>query len=193
LAHHRARSTVRLLLLLALLAASTVIAANALNHASYRAAFIGDSITQGWTFPRVNLGIHGQTSTQILARFPTQIPNHRYRKVFILAGTNDTLLNIPTDTTIANISAMADIARQNQVQPILAEIPPILRDNNRYAPQVAALNTRILQLAAAQHLRVIDYYDALNNHPSGYSDGIHLKARNYLRMEYALLQTTNPF
>ena len=189
----RARSTVRALLLAIAIIATAVTLFNAFNHASRRSAFLGDSLTQGWSFPRANLGIHGQTSAQMLARFPAQIPNHNYRKLFILAGTNDTLLNIPPETTIANLTAMVAQAREAHIEPILAEIPPILRDNNRYAPQVTTLNARILHLAATQHLKVIDYYDALLNHPSGYSDGIHLKARNYLRMEYALLQTSNPF
>jgi len=168
-------------------------AAITLNRASSRDAFIGDSITEQWMFPRVNNGIYGQTSAQILARFPTQIFNRGYSKVFILAGSNDVLLGIDPATTIRNIDAMATLTQQAHAEPILAEIPPIFRDNGQYAPAVDGLNARIATLAATRSLKFIDYNTALRDHPNDYADGVHFKRRGYLRMELALLHTTNPF
>jgi lysophospholipase L1-like esterase len=160
-----------------------------LNHASPRVAFMGDSITQGWTFPRANFGIFGQTTAQMLARFPNQVPHRNFRTVVILGGTNDTLLGIDPAITVANLSRMIDMARAAGVEPVLAEIPPIYKENGRFLPAVQQLDRRIVALAAAKRVRLADYYDALLNHPSCFSDGTHLKRRGYLRMEVALLQT----
>jgi lysophospholipase L1-like esterase len=160
-----------------------------LNHASPRVAFMGDSITQGWAFPRANFGIYGQTTAQMLARFPNQIPNRNFRAVVILGGTNDILLGLDPAVTVANLACMVDLARAANVEPILAEIPPIYKQNGRFLPGVQRLNAAIIALAASKHVKLADYYDALLNHPSSFSDGTHLKRRGYLRMEFTLLQT----
>ncbi len=65
-----------------------------LYKASPDTAFLGDSITQGWAYPSVNLGIFGNTTGQMAARFPSQILGHHYKQVVILGGTNDVLLGI---------------------------------------------------------------------------------------------------
>jgi acyl-CoA thioesterase-1 len=181
------------LLLATLLLAALLLAAAFLNHASPRVAFMGDSITQGWAFPRANFGIYGQTTAQMLARFPSQIPNHHFRTVVILGGTNDTLLGIDPAITVANLSRMVDLARAAGVEPILAEIPPIYKEHQRFLPQVQRLNPQIAALAASKHVKLVDDYDALLNHPSSFSDGTHLKRRGYLRMEVALFHTENIF
>jgi len=159
-----------------------------LNRASPRVAFMGDSITQGWAFPRANFGIYGQTTAQMLARFPNQIPRQNFRTVVILGGTNDIFLGIDPSITIANLSHMVDLARQSRIEPILAEIPPIYKQNGRFLPTVQRLNAAIVALAASKQVKLVDYYDALLNHPSCFSDGTHLKRRGYLRMEVALLK-----
>jgi lysophospholipase L1-like esterase len=163
------------------------------NRASPRVAFMGDSITQGWAFPRANFGIFGQTTAQMLARFPNQIPNRDFRAVVILGGTNDTLLGIDPAVTVANLGRMVDLARAAGVEPVLAEIPPIYRQGGRFLPAAQRLNTAILALATARHVKLVDYYDALLNHPACFSDGTHLKRRGYLRMEFALWHAENPF
>ena len=60
-----------------------------LIKASANTAFLGDSLTEEWVYPRVNLGIYGNTTAQMFARFPAQIQGHHYRRVVILGGTND--------------------------------------------------------------------------------------------------------
>ncbi len=179
------------LILLVLLLAIAAIALPAFNHASPTVAFMGDSLTQGWQLPRENFGIYGQTTAQMLARFQQQIPGHA--TVVILAGTNDTMLHVDPATTIANLGAMVDLANQDHAQPILAEIPPIYRDNGVQNPAVDRLNASIVELATRRHVPLADYNAALRNHPESFSDGIHLKRRGYLRMELALLRVVNIF
>jgi len=167
--------------LLVFAAISALFTLNSLNHASRHNAFIGDSLTVMWDFPRSNLGIPGQTSTEILARFHYDIADQGYRKVFILAGSNDILHGVDPSLTLANLEAMADLTLQANAQPILAEIPPIYRDNGKFLP------------AVRRSFKLIDYYDAMNNRPNEYVDGVHIKPRSYLRMERALLRVANPF
>ena len=174
-------------LLLVLIALAVVLPR--LNHASARVAFLGDSLTWGWSFPRANLGVRGQTTAQMLERFPRQISVDRYREVVILGGTNDTLLGLDPAVTLSNLSRMVDLASAAGVHPVLAEIPPIYKENGRYLEAVDALDAGILRLAAERHVAVIDYASALRGHPGAYSDGVHLKRRGYLRMEWALLRT----
>ncbi len=164
-----------------------------LNHASRRVAFMGDSLTNGWSFPRSNLGIRGQTTAQMLERFPSQISSAEYREVIILGGTNDTLLGLDPALTLSNLGRMVDLASAAGVRPVLGEIPPIYKESGRYLPAVQALDGAIVQLAARRKIAVVDYASALGGHPEVYSDGVHLKRRGYARMEWALLRADTPF
>jgi lysophospholipase L1-like esterase len=173
----------------------TVLGATALhlNHAGSKVAFMGDSLTEGWEFPRVNLGVHGQTTAEMVQRFPAQVAGHGFRRVVILGGTNDTLLGIDPAITLANLKTMIEMARQAGVEPVLAEIPPIYSGGGQHLGAVARLNAGIALLAPEQGVTLVDYYDTLNGEPQDFSDGTHLKRRGYARMEWALLQVTNPF
>ena len=164
-----------------------------LNRASARVAFMGDSLTQGWGFPRTNFGIFGQTTEQMAARFAGQVGGHGYREVVILGGTNDTLLGIDPEVTLGNLGRMVEMSQAEGVEPVLAEIPPIYRDGGRYLPAVRRLNVGITGLAQAKSVKLVDYFGALDGHPGAYSDGTHLKRRGYLRMELALIRVENPF
>jgi lysophospholipase L1-like esterase len=162
-------------------------------HAGQRVAFLGDSITEDWYYPTVNFGVHGNTTAQMLDRFDRLIPGHGYNTVVILGGTNDILLSIDPDTTIQNLEKLAERTIQQHAEPILCEVPPIYHsynhaDTKNYRPQVLELNSRIIQLAATHHWRLVDYYTPLASHPSYSSDGVHMKRRGYLVMEETLLR-----
>jgi lysophospholipase L1-like esterase len=164
-----------------------------LNKASSQIAFMGDSITQGWHFPRVNYGVHGNTTAQMLARFPHQVLGHSYRTVYILGGTNDILLGLSPDSTISNLDAMAHLAASHGITPILGEIPPMFIDNGIHQASVQELNRRIVALARERNLKLVDYYDALAGHTYFESDGIHMRRLGYVAMESALVRASNPF
>ncbi len=176
-----------------LLAAAVLMTGCGGVHANPHDAFMGDSITQGWTLPTVNLGIHGQTTAQMLERFPRQVAGHGYGTVFILGGTNDTLLHIDPQITVTNLGKMVDLAQAAHIEPVLAEIPPIYRDNGAYAAAVDRLNAQIAQLAADRNVKLVNYYAALDGHPQFESDGVHMKRRGYWMMDIALMRTKSPF
>jgi lysophospholipase L1-like esterase len=167
-------------------------------HAGQHVAFLGDSITEGWYYPTVNFGVHGDTTTQMLDRFDRLIPGHGYNTVVILGGTNDILLSIDPDTTIQNLEELAERTIQQHAEPILCEVPPIYHsynhaDTKNYRPQVIDLNNRIILLAATHHWRLVDYYTPLASHPSYSSDGVHMKRRGYLVMEETLLHQLSAY
>jgi len=171
-----------------------------IRHATANVAFMGDSLTQGWSFPRVNLGLYGQTTGQMLARFPRQIDTGSYREVIILGGTDDILggtkdilLALNRDVTLHNLGSMVDDARAHSVAPVLALIPPIYRGNGAFLPAVRSLDQGIMALGRRKGVPVVDYYSVLEGQRAAYSDGVHLKRRGYLRMEWALLKSADLF
>lgn len=182
----------KVLMLVVLVAAAWVVVARG-NHASEGVAFMGDSLTEGWAFPRTNFGVHGQTTGEMLGRFAGQVGGHGYRTVVILGGTNDTLLGLDARVTLGNLGAMVDLARSEGVEPVLGEILPIYKEGGKYQEAVSRLDAGIVGLGKAKGVKVVDYYGALRGHPEAYSDGVHLKRRGYLRMEWALLRVVRPF
>jgi lysophospholipase L1-like esterase len=100
-----------------------------------RIVLIGDSITQGWfdQVPaffkdgRLGRGIGGQTTPQMLVRFPADVIELKPAAVQIMAGTNDIAFNtgpMTPDESKANIRAMTELAQANGIRVILASIPP---------------------------------------------------------------------
>jgi acyl-CoA thioesterase I len=160
-------------------------------------AFLGDSITQGWYYPTVNLGVHGNTTAQMLARYPRLIHGQGYKTVVILGGTNDVLLGINPDETIQNLEKISQLTLQEHAEPILCEVPPIFHgihpdDGKDYEPAVNTLNLRIAQLASTRHWKLVDFNTPLAGHRSYSSDGVHMKTRGYLVMEQSLIHQLSP-
>jgi lysophospholipase L1-like esterase len=149
-------------------------------------AFLGDSITQLWWYPAVNLGYHGDTTERILNRYPLAVPDHGYTSVVILAGTNDILLGIDSNITIQNLEKLGELTVEQHAEPVLCEIPPIFHgwpgDTRDHKPKVLELNRRIAQLAVEHHWKLVDYYTPLASHPGYFSDGIHPTRFGYLVM-----------
>jgi lysophospholipase L1-like esterase len=163
-----------------------------LVHAGPDVAFLGDSITEGWSYPTVNYGVHGNTTAQMLGRFDRLIPGHGYHTVVLLGGTNDVLQGIDPNVTIHNLETLANDTIAQHAEPILCEIPPIFHSydpavTKDFGPQVIDLNNRIVKLAADHHWKLVDYYTPIVGHPSDSSDGVHMKRKGYLAMERALL------
>jgi lysophospholipase L1-like esterase len=154
-------------------------------------AFLGDSITQLWWYPTANLGLSGDTTAKMLARFPLMVPSHGYTTVVLLGGTNDVLLGIAPDETLRNLEELARQTVQQHAEPVLCTLPPIFHswvpgDIKDYKPQVLELNRRIAQLAVEHDWKLVDFYTPLANHPGYATDGVHMKRSGYLVMVVAL-------
>lgn len=130
--------------------------------------FIGDSITALWaTLPAdaINMGVPGETSDQMLARFDDVIAAHA-NIIVILAGTND--LRHLANPTIDNISKMADKASHASMRVVIGTILPI-NDWSAGMPldatagniAVHAWNRDLKNLAAGFGYQIADYYPGM--------------------------------
>ena len=141
-----------------------------------RIVLIGDSITQGWydkvpaffSAGRIGRGIGGQTTPQMLVRFPADVIALKPAVVQIMAGTNDIAFNtgpMTPDESKANIRAMTELAQANGIRVILASIPPA--DQYPWRPgldtgsKIVAMNAWLKSYAAATGSTYADYWSAL--------------------------------
>ncbi|WP_422346613.1 SGNH/GDSL hydrolase family protein [Stenotrophomonas sp. DR009] len=169
-----------------------------------RVVFFGDSITEGWGregsagfFPGkgwLNRGISGQTTAQMLVRFPQDVLALKPQVVVILAGTNDIAGNTGPSTQAMiedNLHAMVDLARAHGIAVVLASVLPVSDypwlPGTAPAPKVRALNTALKRYAGAQQLVYLDYYTPMANAAGGLDpqladDGVHPTAKGYAVM-----------
>ena len=161
--------------------------------------FMGDSITEGWiakrpdffTAARVDRGINGQTTPQMLARFREDVIALHPRMVHIMAGTNDIAGNtgpMTAEMTEANLASMAELAQASGIGVILASIPPAAgfpwRPGLETAGRIAALNEWIRDYAAGHGLVYADYWSAMQDGHGGMKpglayDGVHPTEQGY--------------
>jgi lysophospholipase L1-like esterase len=173
-----------------------------------RVVFMGDSITDFWQQPRfggffpdkpyVDRGISGQTTSQMLVRFHSDVVNLKPRAVVILAGTNDIAGNTGPMTNAeiqGNLAAMSEIAQANGIRVVLSSILPVSAYHNPAAPQtttrplsrILAVNEWVKSYAAAHGCIYLDYFSAMVD-SSGLlqealsSDDLHPNAKGYALM-----------
>lgn len=169
-----------------------------------RAVFMGDSITDSWpgfsgdVFSRHGLigrGISGQTTAQMVARFPQDVLALRPVVVHIMAGTNDLAENLEPyrfEAVTANLSAMIDLAVRNSIRVVVGSIPPASSFAWRPAlgdrsSEIARLNDWIRQMCVANSHVYADYWTVLNDGWGGLkpdlgSDSVHPNAAGYAVM-----------
>jgi lysophospholipase L1-like esterase len=118
-----------------------------------------------------NSGLHGDTTTQILARFKNELASPTYVTpdvLFLQGGTNDTGKGI---ATISNLKAIITAAQNAGIKyVILLTIP------NQCKPPASftALNIQMKALASSfSNLTVIDINNALTCGPDYQPDGLH--------------------
>jgi acyl-CoA thioesterase-1 len=167
---------------------------------------MGDSITEGWKESRpeffrgdrIDRGISGQTTSQMLGRFYADVIALRPAVVHILAGTNDIAGNGGATTLKDienNIRSMVELAQAHRIRVILGTVLPAARypwrsEIDPVSP-VAALNMWIRSYAKLQGIRLVDYYSALDDGhhglaPGDSGDGVHPSPAGYAKMEAAL-------
>ena len=165
-----------------------------------RVVFMGDSIIEGWSSfdpayfsdgTRLNRGVSGQTTSQMLVRFRADVIALRPKVVVILAGTNDIAGNtgpITESEIVGNIASMAELARTHGIRVVLVSALPA----NRYywnpaikpAARIVELN-RLLAAYAKQHGHGwVDLHSLLADANLGLKrgfgeDGVHPNAAAY--------------
>ena len=169
--------------------------------------FMGNSITNNWYryHPEffhennyVGRGISGQVTSQMLARFRSDVINLHPETVVILAGTNDIAMNqgyVSIEHIYENIVSMAELAMFNGIKVVLCSVLPADRyswsweiDQERAVRSISELNENIKAYAQANGLAYADYYSAM--HDGNYAmkkeyqeDAVHPNKAGYLVME----------
>lgn len=160
--------------------------------------FIGDSITEEWivqspeffTPDRIDRGISGETSAQMLTRFRADVIDLHPRLVQIMAGTNDiagVLATISPEETRDNIRSMTELAQSHGIGVIIGSIPPA--DHFRWrpgvtpAPAIADINRWMRAYAAACGATYADYWQVLHDRQAMRAtytdDGVHPNHAGY--------------
>jgi lysophospholipase L1-like esterase len=172
------------------------------SRAPVDVVFMGDSITEFWLdkLPsffvrgRVDRGISGQTTSQMVLRMMSDVVALRPRVVHIMGGTNDIAGNTgPMSTQMSedNVRAMTAIAQRNSIKVLIASVPPA--GKFPWSPGVetrgpiAELNRRLKRVAHETRATFVDYRPVLDDgsgamRPGFADDGVHPTAAGYEAM-----------
>ena len=172
-----------------------------------KVVFMGDSITECWRSahpefftdnPYICRGIGGQVTSQMLARFRTDVINHDPKAVVILAGTNDLAMNqgyVPVEQVFENIVSMIELAQFNGIKVVLCSLLPADRyfwswemNEERTIESIAGLNSMLESYAAEKKIPFVDFYTALRDENKAMkkefqNDPVHPNKAGYLEME----------
>ena len=169
------------------------------SKAPVEIVFMGDSITEGWKDKRpaffspgrIDRGISGQTTPQMVLRMMADVVDLKPRAVHIMAGTNDIAGNTGPMTaamTEDNFRMMSDIARMHRIKLLIASIPPAAsfpwRPGLETRGRIAELNAWLKRHAAQTAATWVDYGSVLDDgtgamKPGLAYDGVHPTEAGY--------------
>ena len=175
-----------------------------------RVVFMGNSITEDWKSLStnffldnnyVNRGIGGETSTQMLLRFRSDVINLKPSAVVILAGINDIAENqgpISIPDIARNIFFMSQLASENNIKVILCSVLPAYdfpwRPGLNPKDKVVSLNELIKNHALENSFEYVDYFSSMVDERKGLikeygNDEVHPNLEGYKVME-SIIQTS---
>ena len=178
------------------------------NTSLNRIVFMGDSITEFWKVndssffdkSKINRGISGQTTSQMVLRFPQDVISLKPEGVIILAGINDIAENtgpISNVGILENIISMTELAKANNIKVILCSVLPANRFNwnPKISPanRVIELNKMIQSYATKNKIIYVDYYTQMVDDENGLQkrfgeDGVHPNEEGYLVMKSIVIK-----
>ena len=171
---------------------------------------MGDSITESWSsyspnfFSNnsylINKGISGETTSQMLDRFDSDVLSLKPESVIILAGINDIAQNtgyISVSEIFYNVVFMANLAQKTHINPVLCSVLPAnklpWRPDIKPAELVIELNQKIKNYCKENNIVYLDYFSSMVGEkkelrPELTYDGVHPNKEGYIIME-ELLET----
>ncbi len=177
-----------------------------------RIIFMGNSITEDWKSlsPNffldnnyVNRGIGGETSSQMLLRFRSDVINLKPSAVVILAGINDIAENqgpISIPDIARNIFFMSQLASENNIKVILCSVLPAYdfpwRPGLNPKDKVISLNDLIQKHAQEKSFEYVDYFSSMVDERKGLikeygNDEVHPNLEGYRVMESIIQKSIN--
>lgn len=169
-----------------------------------RVVLMGNSITEFWPMADssffagtsyINRGISGQTTPQMLLRFRQDVINLNPSVVVILAGINDIAENTgpaSIDSIFGNIVSMIQLARANEIEPVVCSVLPTnqlyWRPQIEPAGKVVNLNSLLEEYCNHHDIVYLDYYSGMVDPEKGLAkkytdDGVHPTLAGYQYME----------
>jgi len=168
-------------------------------HEPVDVVFMGDSITEGWfdkrpgffARGRIDRGIGGQTTSQMVLRMYSDVVALKPKAVHIMAGTNDIAGNtgpMTAEMSENNVRAMVDIAKRHGIRVLVASIPPAAsfpwRPGLETKKPIAELNAWLKRFARESGATWVDYHPVLVDgtgamKPGLASDGVHPTEAGY--------------
>jgi len=136
-------------------------------------------------------GISGQTTPQMLVRFPQDVIRLEPDVVVILAGTNDIAGNTgPSSQEMIedNIISMVYLAKANAISVVLCSVLPVSdypwKPGLNPGPKIVELNAWMKQFAQDEGLVYVDYHSEMLNDRLGLAreltyDGVHPNHAGY--------------
>jgi lysophospholipase L1-like esterase len=149
-----------------------------------RVVFVGDSITESWkpsipslfTGEVLDRGVSGQTTSQMLARFRTDVIDLHPAVVHIMGGMNDIPGPSGTALTRSNIESMVELARAHGITVILGAVTPASffqgSPGKVPGPHIVWLNRWLRDYARKNDLIYVDYHGPLLDGKLGIRDGL---------------------
>jgi len=135
----------------------------------------------------VDKGISAENTSQILARFQTDVIDLDPHSVVIMAGTNDLAQGTGRTQILKNLSSMAEMADAAGIKVILCSVTPCnqtyskLFNPNTKGAHILKLNEEIKEYAKSKEFTYCDYHPAL-----AAEDGL------ALRSDYSLYDYLHP-
>ena len=173
-----------------------------------RIVFLGDSITDGHTYPLliqqalreasqpvpvgINAGIGGDTAKGMRARLDRDVMGHRPTLVTLSAGINDVLSKVPATDYTAAVTAIAARLAKAGIKLVVFTTTILGPKHASTALLLAEYNTFLRQLAQQRGYRLAEIHNAMGTTPAGWQallepDQVHLSFAGYRVMTRAIL------
>lgn len=166
--------------------------------------FMGDSITEEWLIYNKkffedndfkNCGISGQVTRQMLNRFRKDVIEQGPRLVVLSGGTNDIANEIDWSKTKTNITEMAKMASENNINVAICSIHPVYRYpwNQTITPTelIPKYNDELKEICDQNNYYYVDYFSKMVADNGGMlhdltTDGVHCNKDGYSIMEQVI-------
>lgn len=170
------------------------------SYWSYKGYFFWANLRSGGKFNVINeAGVGGDTTAEMLARFATDVLAYKPNYVSILGGTNDISQDEPVEDTIANLTAMYTLTKNNGSNLIICTVPPsAFLDSAARIEKIGIINNFIRNYALTDDSIILcDWWDVLVD-VDGKSfistltdDGVHPNYKGAFNMGYKLYNCLN--
>jgi lysophospholipase L1-like esterase len=123
----------------------------------------------------INAGKGGEKSSGGAARAASVLRQHKPAAMTILYGANDLTAGASTEETITSLRSIINVCRENQTEPVLATLTPMVAGHELWAGGVVMLNEHIRALASSAGVRLVDLEREFGSDPSMLllPDGLH--------------------